>query len=230
VKNNSKNKKPIVIAHRGAKFHALENTINSIKKAIVLKADIIELDVRLTKDNVPVIIHDKKLNRTTDGRGRVSNLTLKEIKKFNSNGEKVPTLNHILRSFKNQEFDLDIKEYKAVLPTLKVIYKNKAEDRIIICSRIPKALQLIKNFNPKIKTAVVYRFPLRNNIKLAKKLKAQVIQSHYHFTTKRSIEKSHKNNIKVYAWTVNEKEKIEKLIEKNVDGIITDDPGLINRE
>ncbi|MBW2977882.1 glycerophosphodiester phosphodiesterase [Candidatus Woesearchaeota archaeon] len=224
-KNNSK--KPAVIGHRGAKFHALENTINAIKKAIVLKADMIELDIRLTKDNIPVHIHNRKINKTTDGKGRVSKLTLKEIKKFNSNGEKIPTLNQVLRSFKDQKFLFDIKEFKAILPTLKVIYKNNAEDRVVIGSRIAKGLKLVKHFNPQIKTAIIYRFPIRNNIKLAKRFGIEVIQPHYFFATKRIIKKAHENNLKVNVWTVNNKDRIQKLIENGVDSIITDNPSLI---
>ena len=227
LKNNSKIKKPIVIGHRGAKFHALENTINSIKKAIALKADVIEIDVRLTKDNIPVLIHDRKINRTTDGKGSVSKLTLKEIKKFNLNGEKVPTLNQVLRTFKDVKFHLHLKEYKAALPTLKLIYKNKAEDRVMIYSFNPKVLQLIKDFNPQIKTTLLYHFPYRNNLKLAKNLKLTAINPYYIFATERLIKKAHKLNLKVITWTVNKFDVIEKLIEKGVDGIITDDPSLL---
>ena len=230
LKNNNKNNnsKPIVIGHRGAKFYALENTVNSIKKAVVLKSDMIELDIRLTKDNIPIIIHDKKINRTTDGKGRVSKLTLKEIKKFNTNGEKVPTLNQVLRTFKKQIFNLDIKEYKAVLPALKIIYKNNAEERIKICSRRAKVLQLVKHFNPQIETAMVYQFPFRRVMKLANELGMQAIHPNHYFATKRLIKRAHKNNLRVNAWTVNNKNKIQKLINKEIDGIVTDDPALAN--
>ena len=229
MKNNSEIKKPIVIGHRGAKFHALENTVDSIKKAIVLKADMVEVDVRLTKDNVPVLMHDMRINRTTDGKGRVSKLTLKEIKRFNTDGEKVPTLEHVLRNFKNIKFNLHMKEYKAMLPALKLIYKHKAEDRIMVSSFSLGVLRLLKEFNPQIESALICIVPRKSSLRLAKRLKLNAVNPHYFFVTKRFIERAHRLGIEVNPWTVNNLHKIEKLIENDADGIITDDPSLIKK-
>ena len=79
------------IGHRGARAYAPENTITSFKKAIEIGVDAIELDVRKTKDNKLVVIHDADVKRTTDGEGLVSDFTLKEIKSFSAeSGEKIP--------------------------------------------------------------------------------------------------------------------------------------------
>ena len=95
----------LIIAHRGASGLAPENTLAAIKKAIELKADLIEIDVHQTKDSIIVVIHDKKINRTTSGKGRVKDLFYKEIRRYDAGkwfdpkfeGERVPTLEEVLR-------------------------------------------------------------------------------------------------------------------------------------
>lgn len=85
------------IAHRGASGYAPENTLAAFKKALEFDIDVIELDVHLTKDNHLVVIHDKTVNRTTDGKGKVADKTLAELQKLDAgNGEKIPTLQEVL--------------------------------------------------------------------------------------------------------------------------------------
>jgi len=85
------------IGHRGAKAYEPENTLRSFKRAIELGVDAVELDVRKTKDNEIVVIHNSDVNKTTDGSGSVSDFTLEEIKQFvTENGEQIPTLEEVL--------------------------------------------------------------------------------------------------------------------------------------
>lgn len=85
------------IGHRGARAYEPENTLRSYKKAIELGVDAVELDVRKTKDNEIVVIHDPDVDKTTDGKGLFSELTLNEIKHLNTEkGEKIPALEEAL--------------------------------------------------------------------------------------------------------------------------------------
>ncbi|MGQ9690287.1 MAG: glycerophosphodiester phosphodiesterase [Thermoproteota archaeon] len=85
------------IGHRGAKFYEPENTLRSFRKALELGVDAVELDMRRTKDGELVVIHDAEVDRTTDGKGLVSGLTLKEVKRLvTEKGEKIPTLKEVL--------------------------------------------------------------------------------------------------------------------------------------
>ncbi|MBI3536498.1 MAG: hypothetical protein HY070_02885, partial [Chloroflexi bacterium] len=98
--------RPLIIAHRGASAEAPENTLAAFTRAFELGADGIELDVTLTKDNIPVVIHDDTVNRTTNARGVVSEMLLAEIKQLDAGswkdakyrGEKIPTLEETLRA------------------------------------------------------------------------------------------------------------------------------------
>ena len=93
----------LIIAHRGASGYEPENTLRSFRKAIGLKSDAIELDVQLTKDNKLVVIHDETVNRTTNGKGKVKDLTLRELRKLDAGkGEKVPTLEEVFNLVKRK--------------------------------------------------------------------------------------------------------------------------------
>ncbi len=109
-----------ILAHRGASAYAPENTMAAFKKAIEMNADGIELDVHLSKDGYIVIIHDERVDRTTDGKGEVKDFSLDELKKLDAGswfsdeykGEKIPTLEELLSLIKNTEIYLNI-EIKA---------------------------------------------------------------------------------------------------------------------
>ncbi|MEK7278389.1 MAG: glycerophosphodiester phosphodiesterase family protein, partial [Chloroflexota bacterium] len=97
---------PAVIAHRGASAAAPENTLTAFTSAAALGADAVELDVKLSKDGVPIIMHDPTVDRTTDGRGRVADLTLAALKRLDAGakkdakfaGERVPTLAEVFEA------------------------------------------------------------------------------------------------------------------------------------
>jgi len=93
-----------IIGHRGACYYKPENTIASFKKALQLRCKYIECDVHLTRDKKVLIIHDKTLERTTNGKGLIKNFTLKELKKLNAgNKEKIPTLQELINLRKAKE-------------------------------------------------------------------------------------------------------------------------------
>ena len=104
-----------VAAHRGFKDKYPENTLLAFKRALDLEVDQIETDVRITKDKVLVLIHDEKLDRTTNGKGKVSEYTFEELRKLDAgNGEKIPTLEELFELVKDHPtltLDLELKEY-----------------------------------------------------------------------------------------------------------------------
>ena len=96
-------KKILNIAHRGASAYELENTFAAFEKAIEMKADMIELDLHLTKDGEIIIMHDFQLRRMTDGGGRIEDLNYDEIKKFHeNNGELIPTFEEVIKQTANK--------------------------------------------------------------------------------------------------------------------------------
>ncbi|HHW48137.1 MAG TPA: glycerophosphodiester phosphodiesterase, partial [Clostridiaceae bacterium] len=163
--------KPVVIAHRGAPKHAPENTIAAFRKALELGAEGIELDVHLSADGHLVVIHDEKVDRTSDGKGLVKEKTLEELKALDFGswfskefkGETIPTLDEVLELLKSWTgiINIEIKGGSVFYPNIeekvvRKIEKLKIEEKIIISSFNHYSLVEIKKLNPKIKTGILY--------------------------------------------------------------------------
>jgi glycerophosphoryl diester phosphodiesterase len=149
----SDEKRIMVIAHRGASGYAPENTVSAFKKAIMMKADMIEFDVHLTKDGKVVLMHDKTVDRTTDGKGKVKEMTLKELKKLDAGlwfdkkfkGEKIPTLEKVLKKFKGKIlFNIEIKSEGTEEEIVRLIKKYKLEKDVMVSSFNHQFLKKIK--------------------------------------------------------------------------------------
>lgn len=215
----------ILIGHRGACYYKPENTLSSFKKALQLKCPYIECDVHLTKDKKVAIIHDKTLDRTTNGKGLIKNFTLKELKKLDAgNKEKIPTLQELINLIKNKaKIVIELKKSKGIVEkVLQIIKKNKIENNVLIVSFHSSYLRKIKKLNKNIKTGLLSRRSFLI-IKRAKLCKVDLIGIYYKFINKKLIEKAHKNNYKIFAYeSVREnlsKKQIKKLINLGLDGI-----------
>ncbi|MEE9525894.1 MAG: glycerophosphodiester phosphodiesterase family protein [Candidatus Woesearchaeota archaeon] len=226
-------KETMIIGHRGAPKHAPENTIGSIKKAIELGADMIEIDTRLTKDKKIVIMHDHTVNRTTNGKGNVNNLTLKEIKKLKTkNNESVPTLQEVVSLLKKKkiEINIHIKDNEATDRVVNLIKKNNFQRKTMISSFDEDTLERVKKLSPAIRTAYAFAQPKLKCISIGKKLDVYAIHPMYNILTERMVLRAHKNGFKVNVWTI--RSKLHAMKAKflyRVDGLITDDPLLYTR-
>ena len=206
------------IAHRGIPVLEAENTLASFKKAIELGADMIECDVHLSKDDKIVVIHDNTVNRTTSGKGKVSHYTSIELW-----GLGVPLLDDILKL--GCKFNVEIKDYRA----LNVMELN---ENVLYSSDKARILMNIKKKNPKVKTSLVFSSRLLKWLLLhfADVAKVDAVSLHDKLASQKLIKKLQRNNLKVYVYTVNSKERIEKLISFGVDGIFTDDVRLFKEQ
>ena len=220
----------IIIGHRGACYYEPENTLRSFKKALQLKVDCVECDVRLTKDNQVIVMHDKTLDRTTNGKGFVKNYTLKKIKKLDAGKkEKVPLLQEYINLIKNKAIMcIELKKCKNIVKeTLKIIKKNKIQDNVILLSFHTNYLIKIKRFDNKIKTGFLSIKPYLS-IKRAKLCKANFIGIYHKFINQNFIKKCHENNLKIFAYVnVNEnppRNYLKKLIDLGLDGMALNKP------
>lgn len=220
----------ILIGHRGACYYKPENTLASFRYALKLNCKYLECDIHLTKDKELVIIHDKTLERTTNGKGLVKDYTLKELKKLDAgNRKKIPTLQELIDLAKNKaNLVIELKEDKnAVNEVLKLIKKNKIEDKTIIASFYHNYLRKVKKINPKIITALLVFKPLLM-IERVKFCKSDLVGIYYRFLNKKLIERAHKHNLKIFAYEgVKEnltKDKIKKSINLGLDGFALNKP------
>lgn len=232
-----------VIAHRGFSGKAPENTMSSFIKAVESGADMIELDVTLSKDGEVVVIHDKTLNRTTNTKGKVLDFNLEELKKLDAGSwfskdfknEKIPTLEEVLNYTKDKILvNIEIKKYSVKRlkkydgieeKVVNLVKKYEMEDKVLISSFNKIALKRVNEFNPNIKTALLYRLRISNRI-----IKTGLKNSFYSFNqgkrlfTKKGFALASKNGFRVNIYTINSEKELKKFVDIGVNGIITNYP------
>ena len=251
---NKKQSSVAVIAHRGFSGAAPENTLAAFKKALDLGVDGIELDVHQTKDNVIVVIHDKTIDRTTNGRGKIAEFSLDEIKKHDAGSwfapefsrEKIPTLEEVIQLVNGKAIIyIEVKKgdslYEGMSERLiELIDKYSARKWCILHSFEDEVLKDIyhadKTF-PIFKTVEVPDFAAGFYVK---KMAFNNPITHYksflgfnmnHNVVTHSVVKSlHKKNLKLIVWTVNDPLHIEKMLNMGVDGIISNFPDRVKKE
>jgi len=231
----------LVIAHRGFSGIAPENTLAAFKKAIVVGADMIELDVRLSRDGVVVVIHDESLERTTDGRGKVIDQTLDALKrwdagsKFHSSfsGERIPTLQEVLqlahgRVMVNIELKkgnygrwtiLDLAER-----ALWEVDRAGMVDRVMFSSFDPMAIEWIMKKNQTVPVAYLYNRPWSLPRQVTEGRPFPILNCRKSVLTPENISRARQEGIGIGVYTLNTEEELEKFIGMKVDAIITDYP------
>lgn len=230
-----------VIAHRGFSGQAPENTLAAFNKAIDVGADYIELDVRQTKDNVLVIMHDKTVNRTSSNNktGEIKELYYQEVQeikvgyssKFGDTfkDERVPTLKETLLLAKNKiKLCVELKPKGIDKEVVEMISDLGMINQVIIFSFHKETLINVKKLNPKFKTLLLADYANLKSIDFAVEIGIDAIGVGYATTlTKEFIKSAHNKNIKIFKWTVNDTDHMKKLIGFKVDGIITNRPDIM---
>ena len=207
----------VVIGHRGAIALSPENTLDGIRKAAACKADMIEVDVRLTKDGSPVLMHDDTVDRTTGGSGKVEDLSLKELKKLG-----VPTLTEAASLSRELKLGIIVEMKEEGLEAL-VADELKGHDAIVT-SFFHSSLLELKEIS-ELKTGIIISSLPVHPVELALWARADAIFPKR--VSPRLFKEAHYHNIKVYPWTINSPEEAAWLLRLGADGLVTDDPCLI---
>ena len=217
------------IGHRGAKAYEPENSIRSFRRAIELGANAVELDVRKTKDDEIVVIHDAEVDKTTNGTGKVNELTLQEIKQFvTEKDEKIVSLEEAFEFLNKQvKILVELKETGFEETVLRLIREKGLEENVIIVSFHEEALRKVRALNDDVATGLIY-VRHKNPVEAALKLKAEYLLSLYRFTHSANVRKAHEKGLKVIVWTINKKEEVATYKKKGVDGIASDRPDILN--
>ncbi len=216
------------IGHRGARAYEPENTLRGFKKALELGVDAVELDVRGTRDGEVVVIHDDKVDRTTNGSGFVSDLTSEEIKQLvTEKGERIPTLKEALDFLdKKVKILIELKETGFENKVLDLIRAKGLEKNVIVVSFSEEALKNVRDLDDEVETGLIY-VRHKNPIKAALGLGANYLLPLYRFTHTVNVQRAHENGLKVIVWTINKQEEVLEYIEKGVDGIASDKPDIL---
>ena len=229
----------LVIGHRGAMGHALENTIESVEKAIELKVDGIEIDIFQSKTGELIVYHDDSLSRLSNSNAFIKNISLDSIKRIKlKGGLLIPTLNEVIDLIIPEKIflNIELKAENTAFDTNQIILKylndfNLTSSKFIISSFNWNELKNFRHFNNDIPIAILVDslFKIDNAINLALEINAFALNPNHNFLSKEIVEKIKLNNLKVFPYTVNSEMKIKKMRLIGVDGIITDYPERINR-
>ena len=236
--------RPTIFAHRGSKNHAPENTLAAFKLALAQGAPAIELDVKLTADGEIVVFHDRTLDRTTGGTGRLQDQTLASLKALDAGshfspafkGEPIPTLAEVFEAVGRQVFiNIELTNYaspKDQLPdkVAELIIKFDLQDGVMFSSFNRYALQRAKQLLPAVPLGLlalpgIIGAPARGW--LGRQWVAyQALHPALVDATPGLISKAHQRGHRVHVYTVNKREDMLRLFQHGVDGIFTDDPPL----
>lgn len=230
---------PLIIAHRGASGLEPEHTLLSYKRAIKDKTDFIEIDLRQTKDGKLVAIHDKDVKRTTNGKGKVQELTLSQLKKFNAGkGQKILTIEEIIKEFGlSTNYYIETREDNngnLVMEQELVDILNKynliAKHKVILQSFSEKSLKKLHSINKDIPLVRLIgdeevKSLTRDTLKDIKKY-AYAVGPNAKLVDESVVKRAHDANLKIHVFfdAENERKLTKKMLGLKVDGLFTNDP------
>ncbi|WP_396192513.1 glycerophosphodiester phosphodiesterase [Flavobacterium sp.] len=223
-------KKPLNIGHRGAMGHETENTISSIKKALELDVDMIEIDVFVIKSGEVVVFHDDLLDSLTNAKGKIEDYTWEDLKKVVVKGDhKIPLLEDVITTInKKTPLNIELKGSKTAKPVFDILtaFYGKGWTRadFNISSFLWEELENYRKLDTTISIGILTEENPIDAITIAQKLKAQSINPWYKTLTSENIELIHKKGFKIYTYTVNEPDTIKQMIRLGVDGIFCNYP------
>ena len=242
-----------VIAHRGGSGLGPENTLAAFRRSLAAGADVLEMDVRTTADGHPVVLHDATVDRTTDGRGAVNEMTLAQLKKldagfrwtadqgrsfpFRGRGITVPTLSEVLAAFAETPLITEIKEKRPEVSqsVCDMLRRHGRITRVLVASVHAGVLERFRQVCPGVATsagpseALWFYLLSRAGLAILYSPAMQALQVPVTFrgltvVSRRFVAAAHARNLTVAAWTVNAEGTMRQLIAAGVDGIMTDYP------
>jgi glycerophosphoryl diester phosphodiesterase len=226
--------RPIAFAHRGAAPDGLENTLAAVQRIVGLGFDYLETDVRASQDGVALLLHDARLNRTTDRTGAVAGLPWAEIARARVGGrEPVPRLDDLLGSYPDLRINLDVKTPSAVVPLVEAVRRTGAIDRVCIGSFHDRLIPAVRaHLGERLCTSLGPRAILALRLGTLRTTTAGCAQvppglGRIRVLDQRFLAAAHGLGLSVHAWTINDTAEMNRLLDLGVDGIMSDDaPGL----
>jgi glycerophosphoryl diester phosphodiesterase len=245
---------PLIIGHRGASAHAPENTMAAFRLAMEVGADGIEFDVRLSRDGIPVVVHDDNLRRTGLDPHRVSDLSAAELKQIDVGkwfdptsfaNEHLPTLKDVLNLFETTSglLYLEMKSAGSEREQLargcsEALNESNLKHRVIVECFDLASIQLLKDIDPSIKTAALFELRIcrpasRDGHRLvedALAVSASEIALHHRLADPKTVALAKQEGLRVVVWTVDDANWIRRAKSDGIDALITNDPKRLVRE
>ncbi|WBL12936.1 glycerophosphodiester phosphodiesterase [Sutcliffiella sp. NC1] len=228
-----------VFAHRGAAGTHPENTMIAFQEALRVGADGVELDVHLTKDNVPVVIHDETVNRTTNGSGWIKEYYYDDLRKLDAGswfdeeftGCTIPSLEEVLQWIAKTSLQINIELKNGIVRyeniekiVIDLVHKYNLKDRVIISSFNHYSLVEVNKCAPEIETAILFMEGLYKPWEYAKTIGATGLHCYLPVAVPELLEGANIEGMPVRPFVVNEEKHIAALVRGGCSAIITDWP------
>ena len=227
----------LIIGHRGSQGTKPENTIASLREAMHADADMIEIDIRLTRDRIPVLSHNLHLYGTRKRElALLRRYTLAELQRRTAGSQfPITTLDMAMKEcYGNIYLNIEIKEVSAVKPTLEVISryaKNESDwDSLLLSSFKPLALRAIRKQVPHAALGMLHHRNPLGFVGWHRVLNLSAVGFHRLYISTVALEVAKRLGLFTYAYTVNRKNAAEKLAQQGIDGIVTDYPARLHKE
>ncbi len=234
---------PIIFGHRGASKHAPENTLAAFELAFKTGVPAVELDVMLSKDEELVIIHDHKVDRTTDGQGFVNEHTLQQLKKLDAGskfskkftGEKIPTLDEVLDLITGDRLvNIELKNYHSIHDQLiskvvEIVNKRAKIDSVIFSSFSLRNILKVHKLLPHAPAALITLGGIMGKLELSaffRWVSPAFIHPDHQLVTEGMIQHEHDHHRRINVWTVDAEEDMRWFFKAGIDGLMTNDPAL----
>lgn len=227
----------LVIAHRGASGYAPENTLAAFRRAVALGATFIETDLQLSRDARFVAVHDPTVDRTTNGKGKVHDLTLADLRSLDAgswfgsefSGERIPTLEDILDFSKKHDvvFYLELKpgaSWGGEHALIGALRESGEIPRTVVISFNAPILHKLRQIEPTLMTGLLYDGQFDRPVDQAVEVGARQLAVRGDLVTPALLVASRKKDLQVVCWTVNHTAHMRMLVDAGVDGIMSDYP------
>jgi len=215
-----------IVGHRGAGGLALENTLQAVEQGIRSGADIVEVDVRLTRDGRVVVFHDEDLSRITGVNVRINSVDYEWLRQNARlpNGEPIPLLSEVLEVVKDRAgLFIELKEVDTAGGSIEAVLSHGLAEDVAFISFLDEAIRIVKELNPSLVTGLIYYKPPGRVID-ALKLKASIVLPRYNIATEKAIQLAKRHGLKTVVWVVNDEEIALRLVRSGVDGLASDYP------
>ncbi|UFU06763.1 glycerophosphodiester phosphodiesterase [Ruania halotolerans] len=218
-----------IVGHRGAAALAPENTLAAMAAAIEVGTHELEIDLRLSKDGEIVIMHDETVDRTTDGHGKVNELTLAQLRELDAgNGEKIPTFIELLDAT-SISLQIEIKDPRVIDPLLDLLRARPADvHRLGPTSFDRDSVRRMAAGLPEATVGLISKESTTGVLDEAASLGARRVLVGYEAVTEEFIETAHTRGFRVDLWPITEPDQVRRTVDIGADGFTTDDPRIVS--
>lgn len=223
---------PLVIAHRGDSSNALENSLESLHRALSLPVDMIEIDIRKSRDNGLFVMHDALTGRTAGKNINIERATSDAIGRIRlNNGEPIPTLTDVIKTVAGSAgLNLEIKSDGAGLLTAEYFASSDYDGYVLISSFKEEEVLAVRRALPSMPTSLIFDVYTARDVPSYKERGYSIISLRKKMVSEKLVNMCHEQGVDVYVWTVDDVDEMRKFISWGVDGIYSNKPGVLKKQ